>query len=279
MRLGPAAAGGPGCESRSKAVNRKVLLLNLALLGLIGLLVWQLRMRRQTAEGHERAVLLKDGQGRALLAPPSPAPVPPVAPAEYIESVQKMLFSKDRNPNVIVDPPPPPAPVKPAPPPPPMPPLPRYYGQFHFGGPPVVILSSATDNDQKHYEVGDKIGDFKVLAFDQETITLDWDGKQVVRDLADLSPKGAQQPGNSSRRIRATAHSSPRRSAPVTVVIGGRTIRQQRLRRPSETTWEEASTLARIRTMTSPSGTVVDGYRKVINQGLMGKSCRWEKVQ
>ena len=91
-------------------MNKKVLLLNLALLALAGLLLWQLRLTPPASRVQERAVLLKNAQARVVLAPPAPAPVPPVAPAEYIDTVQKMLFSKDRNPNVIVDPPPAPSP-------------------------------------------------------------------------------------------------------------------------------------------------------------------------
>jgi hypothetical protein len=249
-------------------VNRKVLLLNLALLALIGLLVWQLRVRRQAAGAHERAVLLKDGQGRTLLAPPSPALVPPVAPAEYIDSVQKMLFSKDRNPNVVVEPPPPP---KPAPAPPPMPALPRYYGQIHFGD-PAVFLSSATANDQRAYGVGEKIGEFTVLAFDMDSITFEWDGKPVVKQLADLKPKEAQQPA------QAAAAAPPPAQSNSVVAIGGE---------PSANSAPPAvgnDMGGGFHACTnpddgSPSGTIVGGYRKVINQGLMGKSCFWEQVK
>jgi hypothetical protein len=251
-------------------VNRKVFLLNLALLVLIGFLVWQLRLRRQAAVAHESAVLRKDGQGRALLPPPAPQPVPPVTPAEYIDSVQKMLFSKDRNPNVVVEPPPPP---KPEPPPPPMPALPHYYGQMHFGGPAVVVLSSATANDQKSYAVGDKIGEFTVIAFNQDSITFDWDGKEVVRNLADLRPKDASpsgpaassappQPVQNNNSLVSIGGSTPNNTAPaIGVDMGGGA---HACSNPDDG---------------SPSGTIVGGYRKVISQGLMGKSCYWEQVK
>jgi hypothetical protein len=253
-------------------VNRKVLSLNLALLALIGLLVWQLRARRQAAEAHERAVLLKDGQGRTLLAPPAPAPVPPVAPAEYIDSVQRMLFAKDRNPNVIVDPPPPAPPPKHEEPKP-MPPLPRYYGQIHFGGDPVVILSSAAANDQKSYAVGEKIGAFTVVAFDKDSITFDWDGKQVERSLTDLKPKDPQAP----QQQQQSSAPPPQPAQSSVVAIGAS---------PSASTVPPGLGIdvgggyyGCKAGDTSPSGTIVDGYRKVQNMGLMGSSCRWEKVQ
>lgn len=269
-------------------MNKKVLLLNLALLALAGLLLWQLRARRQQAEMHERAVLLKDAQARVLLAPPAPAPVPPVAPAEYIDSVQKMLFSKDRNPNVIVDPPPAP---KPAPPPPPMPPLPRYYGQIHFGGDPVVILSPATVSTQKSYAVGEKIGaedaackniekdnpgicEFKVLAFDKDSITFEWNGHEVEKKLSDLKSKDVQPP-----QQQVAAAPPPPVQPNSVVAIGGA---GSSANNPPPAVGNDMGGGLHACTNPddgSPSGTVVGGYRKVINQGLMGKSCYWEQVK
>jgi hypothetical protein len=269
-------------------VNKKVLLLNLALLALAGLLFWQLRLRRQQAEMHERAVLLKNAQARILLAPPAPTPVPPVAPAEYIDSVQKMLFSKDRNPNVIVDPPPAP---KPAPPPPPMPALPRYYGQIHFGGDPVVILSTATSSAQKSYAVGEKITvddpackniekehpgicDFKLLAFDKDSITFEWNGQEVDKKLTDLKSKDAQPP----QQVAAAAPPPPPPQSSSVTSIGA----ESSANNPPPAVGNDMGGGLHACTNPddgSPSGTVVGGYRKVINQGLMGKSCYWEQVK
>jgi hypothetical protein len=269
-------------------VNKKVLLLNLALLALAGLLLWQLRLRRQQAEMHERAVLLKNAQARVVLAPPAPAPVPPVAPSEYIDSVQKMLFSKDRNPNVIVDPPPAP---KPAPPPPPMPALPRYYGQIHFGGDPVVILSTATSSAQKSYAVGEKITvddpackniekeypgicDFKLLAFDKDSITFEWNGQDVEKKLNDLKSKDAPP-----QQVAAAPPPPPAQQANAVTSIGGAASSANN---PPPAVGNDMGGGLHACTNPddgSPSGTVVGGYRKVINQGLMGKSCYWEQVK
>jgi hypothetical protein len=251
-------------------LNRKVLLLNLALLALIGVLVWQLRLRRRAAEAHEHAVIDKGGQSRALLAPPPPAPVSPVAPAEYIDSVQKMLFAKDRNPNVIVDPPPPP---KPAPPPPPMPALPRYYGQIHFCGDPEIILSPSASNSQKGYAVGDKIGEFQVVAFDQDTITFDWNGQLVEKKLSDLGVKEAQP-------VQQQAALAPAQAAQTNTVVAIGAGPSANGSPPAV----GADIGGGFHACTNPddgapSGTVVGGYRKTINQGLMGKSCFWEQVK
>jgi hypothetical protein len=251
-------------------MNRKIVSLNLALLALIGLLVWQLRERREQASARERAVLLKGGRNQALLAPPPPPPVPPVAPAEYIDTVQKMLFSKDRNPNVIIDVPPPPPPP---PPPPKMPALPHYYGQIRFGGDPVVILSGAAANNQKGYAVGEQIGEFKVVSFDHDSITFDWNGQEVVRTLAELKPKDVPPP-----QQPAAAQTPAQPAASNGVVSIGANGSNGNL--PSVVGNDMgAGNFACKMDDTSPAGTVAGGYKKVVTRGLMGNSCYWEQVK
>ena len=195
-------------------MNRKIALLNLALLALVGLLVWQLRVRRQEAAARSRLVLSRETAEQALLAPPPPAPVLPVAPAEYIEPVQKMLFSKDRNPNVICG-----GAAR----------RPRRLRRrlcllcrairpdpfWRRSGRDSELGSSS---EQKGYAIGDKIGGFKVLAFDPDSITFEWNGGPVVKDLSDMRPKDAQALPASSARARA-AYRSPMRSSPSEATV------------------------------------------------------------
>ena len=143
---------------------------------------------------HEQAVLSRPAHLRTLPPPPSPPAAAPVSPADYLEVAQKTLFSKDRNPNVVVDPPPPPKPE------PPMPALPVYWGQMSFGD-PVVILTAAKAPEQKSYHAGDNVGDFKLVAFDNDSITFDWNGKQVERKLLELAPKDAAAGTGSAGRV------------------------------------------------------------------------------
>src|SRR6185295_17971778 len=107
-------------------MNRKILLLNLALLALLGTLGWMLRAHWQQARAEHLATLAKAPRVNAQLPPPAPVPPQPAVPANYLEVAQRMLFSKDRNPNVIIEAPPPPPPPKPEEPPPPRP---VYFGQ------------------------------------------------------------------------------------------------------------------------------------------------------
>jgi hypothetical protein len=136
-----------------------------------------LRVNWLEAQARQRAVLRRQVAPKAVLAPPSIPGVQAAAPAEYIDVANKMLFSKDRNPIVVVEPPkPPPEPVMPAPP--------GYSGQMSIGE-PVIFLSVAKDV-QHSYHVGEQVGDFKLTSFDQDNIVLEWKGKTIERKLEDL---------------------------------------------------------------------------------------------
>jgi hypothetical protein len=126
------------------------------------------------------------------------------------------------------------------------PPLPSYHGQLATG--PVVVLSLPNSAEKKHYRAGDKVGPFKLLSFDSQTITLDWNGKKIERKLVDLAPKEPPAAG------------SPSDSDPTPGFETGKGFRACRVND------------------NSPNGTIADGYKKVMAQGLMGKSCYWEKV-
>jgi len=158
-------------------VNRRIVLLNLALLVLVGALGWVLRANWLEAQARERAVLRRRVAPKAVLAPPGIPAVQAAAPAEYIDVANKMLFSKDRNPIVVVEPPKSaPEPVMPA--------LPSYSGQMSIGE-PVIFLSLAKDA-QHSYHAGEQVGDFKLASFDQNTVVFEWKGKTVERKLEDL---------------------------------------------------------------------------------------------
>jgi hypothetical protein len=142
---------------------------------------WVLRVNWLEAQARERAVLRRQVAPKAVLAPPSIPGVQATAPAEYIDVANKMLFSKDRNPIVVVEPPKPaPEPVMPA--------LPSYTGQMAIGAEPVIFLSIAKDV-QHSFHAGDQVGDFKLVSFNDDNVVFDWNGKTVERKLEDLRPR------------------------------------------------------------------------------------------
>ncbi len=268
-------------------MSRKIILLNLVLLALAGTLVWQARKHYLEIKAHEREILQRSVKPTPVLPPPSiPAPQP-VAPVQYAEVAQKTLFSRDRNPNVIIEVPPP----KPEPP---MPALPVYFGQLDFGGDPIILLS-IRNGPQKRFHVGEKIGDFELVSFDRDKVTFAWNNKQIEKKIDELKPKPDQQqvaeaqnanpnqpswmgkplptfqapgppaaPGSSGPQIKNVSSPAPddtKPDSPYGQVISGTDFRACSMSDPT------------------PDGKVVDGYRKIVTMTLMGKSCHWEKVK
>jgi hypothetical protein len=247
-------------------MNRRLLLLNLALIALAVSLGWLLREHWLEGRTHEHAIFEQAARKKNLLPPPPLTAPKPVTPAEYIDVASKMLFAADRNPNVIVDPP------KPAPPPPPMPALPSYYGQMRIGE-PVVILSNAT-TPQKSYHTGEKIGPFEIVSFNLEKIAFKWNDQSVERKLADLTPKEA--PPELTQPVGA-AQSPQQQSQTQAKSLGGSSDLGNKTDSVIGVDMG-ASNHACVPGDTSPAGTIVSGMKKVTTRGLMGMSCYWEPV-
>jgi hypothetical protein len=244
-------------------MNRKVILLNLLLLIMAGGLGWTLRQRWLEGQARERAIFVNAARKLALLPPPPLVAPKTVAPAEYLEVAQKMLFSKDRNPDVIIEP------EKPKPEPP-MPALPAYYGQMTLFDP--VVFLALNSGSQKSYHPGDKVGAFELVSFDREKITLAWNGKTVERRLQELTPKEAPPPPAPVAAQQAPA------AAPQVKSIGSAAADSSADKGPFGV--DMGANLYGCKTGdTASNGTVANGYRKVIVRGLMGESCHWEQVK
>jgi hypothetical protein len=245
-------------------VNRKLVLLNLVLLALAAGLGWTFRKRWLEGQARDRAIFVNAARKMAMLPPPPLVSPKIVAPAEYLEVAQRTLFSKDRNPNVVIEP------EKPKPEPP-MPALPAYYGQMTLFD-PVVFLALA-GGGQKSYHPGDKVGAFELVTFDREKITLAWNGKTVERRLQELTPKeAAPQP------VQAVAVQAAPPAAPQVKSIGGSTADSNADKGPMGV--DMGANLFGCKTGdTAANGTVTNGYKKVIVRGLMGESCHWEQVK
>jgi hypothetical protein len=261
-------------------LNRRLVLLNVALLGLAAALVWMLRADWFGAQARERAVLSRQVEPKKLLAPPSPPLVKPVSPAEYLEVAGKMLFSKDRNPTVVIEAPP-------AKPEPPMPALPSYHGQMAIGE-PVAFLSTPAGT-QRSYHAGETIGDFTLLSFDRDTIEFEWHGKSVRRKVEELRPKEVAQ----AAPPRAAAAASPAASSPAgnagpaqAVTALGAASSSTASTKTDNTSddpmlgpVQSDGSRACVPSDTSPANTVHAGFRKNVNMTLLGALCNWEQVK
>jgi hypothetical protein len=241
-------------------MNRKILALNLILLASFGVLGWMLREHWRESRAQHLATLAKAARGKAQLPPPSPVPPEAVVPANYLEVAQKTLFSKDRNPNVIVEtvPPPPPKPEEPPPT------RPEYFGQMELGE-PVAFLSA--EKGQKGFRVGDKVGPFKLVAFNDKTITFEWRDKTLQYPLAELKHQETQP-------TQASVPGLPPGQAVSAGPIIGISTDKNPVLGP-----QNGATRGCVTGDNSPAGTVKDGFKKSIIPGMFGPMCQWEPIQ
>jgi len=239
-------------------MNRKIVLLNVALLAALAILGWVLRSHWMEARAREQAVLSKPPRVQAVVPPPAAVAPGPANPADYSDVVAKTLFSKDRDPNVaiVLPPPPPPKPEEP------VPPRPSYHGQMGIGKDPVAFLSLAGKNNQKGYHAGDEVGPFKLVAFDREQIKFEWQGKTLEYKLSELKPVDAA-PSTPAPAAETAPPPPPAKPASQEGILGAQD-------------GERRSCVVSDR---SPNGTVKDGYRKVLGNGMIGEICYWEPVK
>jgi len=278
--------------------------LNLALLALAGVLLWILRANWIEAKARERAVLQRKVAAKAVLAPPPLPGVKTVAPAEYIDVAGKMLFSQDRNPTVVVEPPKPaPQPVMPA--------LPSYHGQMAIGE-PVILLSASPAAAQRGYHAGEQVGDFKLVRFDENLVAFEWKGKNVERKVEELRPKETATAGAQATAPTSASAAAPVRSvasldhpSPVAAAASVSSANASGTPAPAKSVTSLSSTTnssnsgnagdtsgdstfgpllpsgdrACVASDNSPVGTVHAGFMKVQSVGIFGASCSWTEVK
>ncbi|MGA2272674.1 MAG: hypothetical protein ABSH00_03900 [Bryobacteraceae bacterium] len=241
-------------------MNRKFwIVLNLALACAVVWATVELRDAWRAARAHQAATL-----GRRVAAPPmppwQPLPNPPaVLPAAFKDVAQKDLLDRSRDPNVPIEPPPPP------PPPPPVPPLPVYHGYMNLGGGPIAILSVTKASAHEAVRPGETIGEFTLRSVSTKEIEFAW-GDQVIHKSVD------ELEDNASPAVQAAAARTelpppalaPAPPPPAVQGPGEQTRFGVKLCNPGDT---------------SPVGSVVDGYRKVMSPTPFGAACLWEPAQ
>jgi hypothetical protein len=247
-------------------VRRKLLLLNAALAAAAVML--GVKVHQEIAEGRRREQMLDTSRPKPAPLPKlAPQPqVPPVSPAQYSDVAQKMLFSPDRNPTVVL---PPPKIVEK-----PVPPFPVAHGVMIFGSvPPTVILSLPNNKEQGSYQAGDSIGEFKIVSINNTDVVFEWDGKRFDKTLAELVDTSAPV---------QDAQSAPAASSPV---VTNAAPAQPEVKNTSSANANGpgrdlgAGFYACQEGDSSPEGTVQDGKRKVTSNNPFspgGKSCYWE---
>lgn len=239
-------------------MNRKLWLLNFALIALIAAAGWRLRKEAADFHARERATLQKKIPAATPPAQPAATPAPTVTASSYLDIAQKMLFSKDRNSQVILDPPPPPEKPKP------LPPLPAVHGVMNLGDGPIVMMSDKPGSRHRGVHPGETIGDFKLVSVTDDELVLGWEDRTVKKKLQDLISRGGDESGSASGSGPAAVASTPRPAA-----VG-----------KAEPNVKLSDDVATCQTNDpSPPGTIVNGMRKVVSQTPFGTACRWEAVK
>ena len=119
---------------------------------------------------------------------------------------------------------------------------------------------------EKAIKPGETIGQFKLVDVNTNEITFAWtfNGEMARRSLSELADTAARL----RRRISRPA--------------AGRE-RSQRRRRPKQRWGRARSPGSGFKTCqpndSTPDGTVVGGFRKMITTTPFGKSCRWDPVK
>jgi hypothetical protein len=244
-------------------LKRKLWLLNIVLIAAIAAVGWRLRKEANEFHDRERKTLLMK-----MAVPPAP-PVPPAAPTQkvaassYLEIAQKMLFSKDRNPQVILDPPKPPEPPKP------LPKLPSVSGVMDIGDGPIVMMSDKPGARSRGVRQGETIGEFKLVSVNGVELTLEWEDRTVTKKLQDLIDRAGPESGPAQSGAPVAASSSAASAPPPPPAVG----------KPEPGVQLSEGVMSCQTNDPSPAGTVVNGMRKVVSQTPFGSACSWVAVK
>jgi hypothetical protein len=126
------------------------------------------------------------------------------------------------------------------------------------------------------------VGPFKLISVDPKEIVFEWEGEKVVRRLSEIAAR-VDGSGGSNAGAGST------NAAAMSGGAGAGTI-------PMQTTQSNTQSVGNFKPGgpgadigagfracqvgdATPSGTVVDGFRKIMSEGAFGKSCRWEAAR
>jgi hypothetical protein len=255
-----------------------MILINVLLVAAIGASIWEGRMQWNEAQVLRQSAL--DSRVPRVGPPPMVSAPRPVAPpaAKYVDVATNDLFSKDRNPSVVIEAPK----IERARE---MPALPIVYGVLGLPSGVKALMAERPGATSKSVHAGDSIGEFKIAALDAQSVTFVWEDKEVHKQIDDLmdrsgrsappgpapnvaaAPANNMQPGVPQFQQPQQANNPPPPNAVSSAAIGGEIGapgRSERSCRQGDNT---------------PAGTVVDGYKKVLVSTPFGTNCRWTPAQ
>jgi hypothetical protein len=151
-------------------------------------------------------------------------------------------------------------------PPKPVPPFPVAYGVMDLGSGPTVILGEKPGAPSRGYALGEKVGEFTLVAMENDEVVFEWEGKQFRKNLRELKPP----PSSAAAPVAAAARPVP---APVQTQV----VSSLPDAGPGVQLSEDLK--ACVAGDTIPAGTVRGGYRKLVTTTPFGQACRWELVK
>ena len=264
-------------------MKTKLVALNLLLLAGISAVAWQAKLRMDEAQAKRRANLnVKAAAAPAASVAAAATPKPDAAaPAKYADVAQKNLFSRDRNPNIVIEPP--------AEKPKPMPALPVLYGVMGLPSGMRALMSEKPNSGTRPVKAGEKVGEFKVVSLDAQNVVFEWEGQTVARRVDELIDRSARD-----------ASAAPQSNGPAAVVVnsaasatssqqnqqnqqGGTQQTSQNMSGPKGPGVEMGAPGRSERACapgdSSPDGAVSGGYRKQTLVTPFGSRCSWVPAQ
>ena len=259
----------------------KFIALNLLLLAGVVTVAWQARAHWiEAQEARTAAVSVKI---RPSSIPPLTAEAQPEAPraTTYADVAAKNLFSKDRNPTVVIDPPKVEKPRE-------MPALPVVYGVMGLPSGTKALMAENPTTGSRSVRAGDTVGQFKIAALNPQTVIFDWEGKQITRNIDDLIDRTARNgnaaTGSAGQVQQAAAPPPPPPSQPGQTQQPGNPPPPQPGGRSGPSAGIEAGAAGHSEKVCAPGdsaapGTVTEGYRKTVTATPFGSICRWVAIQ
>ena len=252
-------------------MNRKLLILDIVLAACVIYGGFQLRSQWVAAKARQAGM---PGPAPKAASIPKMAPLPQktaVLASGYKDIAINTLFDPSRNPNIPVDPPPPPPPPKEPPP------LPSFHGMMDFGDPqgPIALITESGAAGHTEVHAGEMVGAFKLVAFNRQEMTLDWNGTVIHKRLneggsAQAQSKAPATGGAVLPTLGIIPGQAPADATPAPKPQGSQ------LGPGAEVT---ESTRACQPNDNTPTGAVADGYRKVVRMTALGTSqCFWTAV-
>ncbi|MFN7921846.1 MAG: hypothetical protein U0Q16_17225 [Bryobacteraceae bacterium] len=254
-------------------MSRRLVFLNLILVALLGAAGYHIRQRWEEARQKERAFLTTGVPQGADPQVPKVEALQPVTATNYTDVAARMLFSKDRNPTVIIEP----EVIKEDP----VPPFPVAFGILALGSAPRVFMSEKPGAPQKSYVAGDPVGPFKLTAIEGDELTLEWKDKKFKKTLADLKQKEVQQAAAEAQAAPAAAQPPQPQGDKSGAITDPKAVADVQKEKSGNNPWVNVggTNHACAQGDQTPAGAVVNGFRKVTKPSMFGTTCFWEPAR